>query len=249
MESKLNRRAHPAVLASLTALGLIFAPSAMVGYEQENQYENLDPVQVQELEMKMERYGVVQRDRGALLSALDRGEMWDSMTDANPVDTEVLAIDGVEMTVDRYADGSLIATGTEIPTQVSEGEPTPNNVTCTASRPDSNNTYWSNCRVWAEGLLVGASYRADWHQFNSRTTMSASASHCAGSEMINKGVGSYSNVSLTPPVPSWSSGTPARVRLSFDSSMPGYGGMQRLYLELYVHPTTHTTGNNLGIWD
>src|SRR5699024_10788254 len=69
-------------------------------------------------------------------------------------------IDGVEMTVDRYADGSLIATGTEIPTQVSEGEPTPNNVTCTASRPDSNNTYWSNCRVWAEGLLVGASYRA-----------------------------------------------------------------------------------------
>ena len=74
------------------------------------------------IQSQFTKYHVSKKDQAALLRKLDQGKPWDSMTSADPISIAPLHRSGYAGSVERFADGSVLEQGTELPRKATPAE-------------------------------------------------------------------------------------------------------------------------------
>lgn len=147
-----------ALCAILAMAGVLFAGAAADASE-----ASVPPSEVELADVRalLERFDVPESDQENLLQAVAQGELWDVYRGEAPVSTEQQTIDGIDYTIDRFADGSFRAIGFEIPEVVQQDRPSgPSPRAITGCRVTSGSGYSNatGCQidgVWGT-ILLGA---------------------------------------------------------------------------------------------
>lgn len=199
---------------------------------------NVDQETAGEILERLDRYDVPDVQQKGLLEKYANGERWDSFDrTAEPVSVEYSMIDGVDYTINRFADGSVHARGLENP---SDGARTPDGTItgCTVTS-SGDTTFFQNCRVADDHVIVGASFSTNY-QMNSATNQ-ASVTVVDRPDVVVAG-GSATVPDLTilrrnfvPGLPGMA-GDPAIGQLSFTATLPQELGSYHVYLQVRVTP-------------
>lgn len=81
----------------------------------------LEESQVSELREFFDEASIPDDKRESLLQKLDQGEIWDSFSEVEPVNSDSVVIGGQLKTIDRYPDGSATITVIDLPDPASGG--------------------------------------------------------------------------------------------------------------------------------
>ena len=186
-----------------------------------------DPISLEVCEMRNDllEIGVSADKVDTLIAKLQDGELLDSMkeeyADMEPTSVIRLGNDFIQETYE-YPDGSVKQT------RVSEGVFTGS---ISGGNYDVGSYYytWTGAKVFATWGVVTASYYADFEG----TQYSSKINNVYDVGIVTAG-GTFSNVSLTIPVSSFTSSTPARSQLFFIGTVASDFGQATFYLRLYV---------------
>lgn len=115
IEFCMTRKLIVLLAAAIAIVG--FAPPATATSQSELSHE--DVTQLREF---FSENHVAQESQTKLLDKLDKGEMWDSLKpDSVPVSSATEEVNGQNVTVDRYQDGSIAVSSASVPVDVETG--------------------------------------------------------------------------------------------------------------------------------
>lgn len=115
--SKGKRHAILAMTAFISAAGLMFGPVAGASAD-EAPVVPLSQTEEQQIRDLLTKYDVPAADQDVLVEKTLDGVLWDVNSSGTvPSSTEKAVIDGFNYTIERFADGSVSATGLEIPVE------------------------------------------------------------------------------------------------------------------------------------
>lgn len=123
-------------------------------------------------------YEVPENQQVQLINKLMQGVEWDSLKEtAEPITISRMVIDGVVENVERYADGSIVATSVDlehakkidstIPLETNQFIPNDNDISSNAIsiggvKKSSHSTTYTNAKVYHNTVLVNASFYANF---------------------------------------------------------------------------------------
>jgi len=148
----MNKRTYRSLvsLSAAAAMLLALAAPSSASLATSNSIQGDDQVTI---EQGLSNAGVSATDIATLMEKLANGEVWDSLTSADPVSSETSRSGDIVKTIQRYADGSVAVLETENPTPNTSGgtksgmvQPMATGTTgCTQSTSSQYQTTWVNC--------------------------------------------------------------------------------------------------------
>ncbi|KQR89096.1 hypothetical protein [Microbacterium sp. Leaf179] len=106
------------------------------------------------------RWGVDDDTAQALLERVERGEVLDSDSGAEPVSVRTEQVDGFERTVSTFADGSVRGSDVQIPKEATESDGLSTQASyygCTLGS-SAGVSYGQDCYVYNSSMTIGASF-------------------------------------------------------------------------------------------
>lgn len=183
-----------------------------------------------ELDAKMQVYSIPADDRERLVDSYLDGDRWDSLTPGEqPVSVEEVTHEGVRYEVRRFDDGSVQASGIEIPELA--GDFSPQNIENCSIQSSGTTTLFSNCEVVEDVIAARASFAANYRIDSSYGTASITY---AGAPSIYVIGGSASNINVDIVRATYAPTYPAIAELTFVGTLPDGWGSAALYVQLQV---------------
>lgn len=157
------RIAGAGLLAS--ALALMALPAAASEVDEPSATAAVDLTAEQEafVTSKLTQFGASAAQAATLVDALEAGLPWESDGGSKPISVTEETVDGFPYTVQRFADGSYVASGIAAVAGAGSGGIQPMSVSACATRGTSAGvTYGTNCLVKEETAKASAQFRASY---------------------------------------------------------------------------------------
>jgi hypothetical protein len=156
--NKMKKRNKRMLLVGITALTMIAGTTLPAGAEVTSEAPERT-----EIRSTMTSYGVDQATQDQLIAKLEGGIVWDSLTEgAEPVAIVERDVADATERIETYADGSVVVTSLEKPTDVTGISGRALEWGCTFVSAGSNGGYYKNCDVTVNFVIITQGFMVDY---------------------------------------------------------------------------------------